>query len=125
MRERTEETMPSLERDALLAQAQNLLNAPNFSKESSSRVEQLISLADRCGPQAMALRRAKVASDELDLGIRTPDNSGAGEVEQEFRQFLTHGQSVLSEKTRREMAGAVAQTRAEGEGSGITGGFVV
>jgi len=116
--------MPNLERDALLAQAQAILSKANFTKEDSSRAEGLLALADRLGKGAQRLRRAKVASDLLDLGIRSADNSGAAEVEAEFREFLRHGPSVLSDRTRREMSGAM-QTRAEGEGSGVVGGFLV
>jgi HK97 family phage major capsid protein len=116
----------TLRRDALLSEARTLLSKENFSREDSSRAEQLMNLADRCGPQAMQLRRAKVASDLLDLGIRSTDNAADPTVELEFRQFLAHGQiSLLSEKTRLEMSGAVAQSRSEGEGSGVAGGYTV
>jgi hypothetical protein len=89
----------SLRRDALLSEARTILSKPSFSREDSSRAEQLMNLADRCGEGAMRLRRAKVASDELSLGIRSADNASDPTVELEFRQYLAHGQiSLLSEK---------------------------
>ena len=118
--------MSSLERNALLSQVQSLLAKKDFSREDSARAESLLALADRTGPQAMELRRAAVAQAELEMGIRTADNSGAGEVESEFRQYLRHGQKpLLSDKTRMEMAGAVRQTRSQSVGSGTGGGYIV
>jgi HK97 family phage major capsid protein len=125
MREKEDIMETSLRRDSLLAEARTILSKTSFDKADSSRCEQLMNLADRCGPQAMSLRRAKTASAELELGIRNDDNAADAEVEAEFRRFLVGGQAVLSDKTKKEMAGAVAQTRAEGEGSGILGGVIV
>jgi HK97 family phage major capsid protein len=116
--------MSNLERDALLSEARTILSKQNFTKEDSSRAEGILNLADRLGEGAQRLRRAKTAAAELEIGVRNDDNSAAGEVEAEFRQFLRHGPSVLSEKTKKEMAGGTAQTRAEGVGSGVAGGFI-
>lgn len=117
--------MSNLERDALLAQAQTILSKQNFTKEDSSRAEGILSLCYRLGEGAQRLRRAKTAAAELDLGIRTPDNSAAAEVEAEFREFLRHGPSALSDKSRMEAAGAIRESRSEGTGSGVAGGYVV
>ena len=115
--------MSNLQRDALLQQAQSLLSKSTFSKEDASRAEQLINLADRCGPQAMQLKRAAVAQAELELGIRSPGNAGASEIESEFREYLGHGQkALLSDRTRRQMAG-LPETRAQGVDSGSIGGL--
>lgn len=113
-------------RQSLLAQADSILSRPNFTKEDKSKVDGLLALADQLDPHRMELRRARLGQIELDAGIRSSDNSGAAEVEQEFRQFLQHGQmSLLSDKTRLEISGAVAGTRSQSGGSGVTGGFVV
>jgi HK97 family phage major capsid protein len=115
--------MPNLERDALLSEARTILSKQNFTKEDSSRAEGILNLADRLGEGAQRLRRAKTAAAELDLGIRSPDNAGAAEVETEFREYLGHGQkALLSENTRKQMGGAI---RAEGQASGSIGGFIV
>ncbi|MGA3318756.1 MAG: phage major capsid protein [Candidatus Korobacteraceae bacterium] len=116
--------MSNLQRDALLQQAQSLLAKKDFSREDSSRVESLLGLADRCGPQAMQLRRAKMAVDDLSLGIRTADNAGDATIEAEFRQYLSHGQkALLSDTTLRQMAGT-PETRM-GQASGGIGAYLV
>jgi HK97 family phage major capsid protein len=73
----------------------------------------------------MQLRRAKIAADELELGIRTADNAGDATIEAEFREYLQHGQkALLSDTTRRQMAGT-PETRAQGQATGTLGGYLV
>jgi HK97 family phage major capsid protein len=111
--------------DAILAQALSLINKPVFGHEDTARATKLLEYYDRISPTGMRLKRAKLASDELSLGVRNDDNSADPTVELEFRQYLAHGQiSLLSEKTRLEISGAVSQSRAEGVGSGVAGGFI-
>jgi HK97 family phage major capsid protein len=115
-----------LEQDALLQEALSLTSKERYSHEDTARAHTLLELSDRVSARAMELRRAKTAMGELELGIRSEANAAAAEVEREFREYLTHGRTeLLSEKTRREMSGAVAQTRSQALGSGSTGGFIV
>ena len=101
-----------LEQDALLQEALSLTSKERYSHEDTARAHTLLELSDRVSARAMELRRAKTAMGELELGIRSEANAAAAEVEREFREYLTHGRTeLLSEKTRREMSGAVAQTR--------------
>jgi HK97 family phage major capsid protein len=116
----------NLEHDALLQEASSILSKERLSREDTARAEQLMALADRVDPRAMELRRAKLAVEELSLGLRSEANAAAAEVEREFRQYLIHGRKeLLSDKTRMEMSGAVAQSRSQALGSGSTGGFIV
>lgn len=116
--------MSNLQRDAHLANALTLLNKEHYTQEDTKRAEGFIALADRCGPGAMQLRRAKIAADELELGIRSEDNSGDPTIENEFRQYLQHGQkALLSDTTRRQMAGT-PETRAQGQTTGSLGGYL-
>jgi HK97 family phage major capsid protein len=116
----------NLEHDALLQEASSILSKEKLSREDTARAEQLMALADRVDPRAMELRRAKLAVEELSLGIRSEANAAAAEVEAEFRRYLVHGRKeLLSDKTRMEMAGATAQTRSQALGSGSVGGYIV
>jgi HK97 family phage major capsid protein len=113
------------DRDSLLAQAAALINKPNYTKEDRSRADSLLQLADSISPEGNRLRRAKLAAHELDMGIRSSENSGASFVEQEFREYLAHGEiNRLSDKTRMEMGGAIHQSRSQGVGSGSIGGYI-
>ena len=119
-------------RETYLAQADRLLRKENFSKEDKSKVDSLLALADSLGPGMMALKRAKLAQSELELGIRTRENSGATEVEAEFRDYLRHGREVLLSDTSRRamerapiMVDATPQQRAQGQATGSVGGAIV
>src|SRR6516165_5587314 len=123
--ERRQTMKRNLEHDALLQEASSILSKERLSREDTARAEQLMALADRVDPRAMELRRAKLAVEELSLGLRSEANAAAAEVEREFRQYLIHGRKeLLSDKTRMEMSGAVAQSRSQALGSGSTG-FIV
>src|SRR5665811_679628 len=63
--------LPIMEtRESYLAQADRILSKPNCTKEDRSKVDALLALADAKDPAPMQLRRAKLANDELSLGIR-------------------------------------------------------
>jgi HK97 family phage major capsid protein len=85
----------NIDHDSLLSQANSLLAKPNFSKEDSSKVTALLELADRTGPEALRLKRAKVAQSELEVGVRSADNAGSAQVEADFQTFLRSGKNAI------------------------------
>src|SRR5215469_16620780 len=107
--------MPSnIDHDALLAQANSLLSKKDFTKEDSAKVTALLELADRTGPRAMQLRRAKTEQAALEVGIRTQENSAAATVEADFRSYLTSGRD-----------GVPIERRAQAFSTDNLGGYLV
>jgi len=93
-----EEKMPS--RESYLAQADQILNQKTFGKEDSSKVQNLLLMADQRDPVRMKLRRAALLEDELELGIRSPEARASGEVYERFMQTLRYGVDALSGSKR-------------------------
>lgn len=99
-------------RDSYLAQADRLLRKENFTKEDKSKVDALLAMADQLSGASMALRRAKLAADELEMGKRSRDNAGHPEVEQQFREWLRHGNvDRLSDVGKKSVVGYVGEPR--------------
>jgi HK97 family phage major capsid protein len=92
-------------RDSLLAQADRLLRKDNFTKEDKSKVDGLLSLADAQDPARMRLRKAKLTSDELELGLRTPETRATNEVYQNFMTALRNGADFLPPEVRAQSVG--------------------
>ncbi len=125
--------MSRLERDALLSDAYRILSKQVLTREDSARVDGLLGTVDRLDA-GMQIKRAKTAMNELEVGIRNADNSGATELEKEFRDYLRHGRKErLSLNSQRAMAGAPLmidappeqiERRAQGVGSGPIGGYL-
>ena len=94
-------TTPStLNREALLARANRILNQPTFTKEDSSRCEQLLRLADSVDGTGRALRDFRIAEIERDMGIRGAATSRDPRIEAAFRDFLKHGKEAIPEELR-------------------------
>ncbi len=85
--------MSPADRTSLLAQAEQLLKQPNFSRESASKVESLLMLADRVTDHD-SLRRATLRSRDIELG-RAPQLSEPTSEDQEFRTYLRASDSRM------------------------------
>jgi HK97 family phage major capsid protein len=120
-REKGEATMSSFDYNSVLAEMDAILKKPGeMSKADSARYDRLDKRAQDLSPENQKMRRARMAALDLELGIRTADNSGASAIENEFREYMRHGQTeLLSIESRRQM------TRAQGVGVPSSGGYVV
>lgn len=114
----------NLERDELLAEAQRLINKPNFSREDASRAQSLISLADSISPVANELRKMRMAAISAEMGIADPAHA------QLYR--LTQGVTQLPEVERHFLTAlrfgrdhVPQEVRALSAAIGANGGFLV
>ena len=108
-------------RESLLAQANEILQRPSFSKEDSARCESLIALADQFTDKT-DLRNATLAARNRELGRPEP------ETDNRFMAYLRNGKPALTlEEQRRIHPGREKTIRAAGEGvgTGNAGGYLV
>lgn len=97
--------MTELNRAAILAEADSILRRPDFSHQDKARVDSLIALADSVSPYRMELRKAKLVSDELSLGLRTPETRATAQVYQNFMTALRNGADFLPAEIRAQAVG--------------------
>jgi HK97 family phage major capsid protein len=91
---------PVSQRDILLAEADAILHRPGFSKEDSSRVEQLLALADRTGERGQRLRLARIAQHEADAGIRSERSEQLMGVDADFQRYIFGGKPTIAPERR-------------------------
>src|SRR5664280_1770157 len=87
-------------RQSLLAQADNILSRPNFTREDKSKVDGILSLCEALDPHRMELRRARMTQIELDAGLRTEGTRARDEVYQHFMVALRYGAAMLPDEVR-------------------------
>jgi HK97 family phage major capsid protein len=113
------------DRVSLLAQAQNILNKPSFSREDSARVDGLLALADAATDRS-ELRRATLESRNAELG-RPP--LPASQPDRRFTAYMRGGPDTLTAEERRTMGiGAAGMRRIQGAlqvSTGGAGGYLV
>ena len=78
--------MSPADRASLLAQAEQLLKQSNFSRESASKVESLLMLADRVTDHD-SLRRATMAARARELG-HAPEHAEPTPADEQFNDYL-------------------------------------
>jgi len=103
---------PSVESDANIAQALKILNQPRFTVEDEKRAKGFLDVAETSA--SVRLKKAKLAADALEVGIRTADNSGFSTVESDFNNFLRSGKNSVP-----------TERRAQSFGTDSAGGFLV
>jgi HK97 family phage major capsid protein len=108
-------------RAQLLGEAESLLRSVPFTKEISSKIESLLQLADRTVDHS-GLRRATMQARNIELG-RAPEHAElAPEEDQQFRAYLTAGQSEAREIARRRLE----QVQARSQSTTTTaGGYLI
>jgi HK97 family phage major capsid protein len=112
------------DRTTILAEVDSLLHKPNFSKEDSSRAEQLLSLADTLVDRS-ELRRAISQNRDIELG-RVP--SARTSVDDRFFAYLRGNNEILSQEERVRIGTHEGIKRGIkgylGVGTGSTGGYI-
>ena len=113
-----------MDRNVLLAEANTLLHKPNFSKEDSSKVEQLIALADSLVDKS-DLRRAILNARSIELG--RPQSFPSATPDQKFEAYMRQGAAVLTVEERQKIGGEKSSPirGALAVGTGSTGGYLV
>jgi HK97 family phage major capsid protein len=112
-------------RTAILAEVDQLLHKPNFSKEDSSRAEQLLSLADSLVDRSEI--RAEISRKrDIELG-RQPQVRAS--VDEKFMAYLRSGPNSLSPEERQKIGSSERRKPGIkgflGVGNGSSGGYIV